>query len=98
MEVKVLGPGCPRCKKLYEEVQKAMQHAGLEGVSVQKALQHAGLEGVSVKKVEGISDIMAHGVMMTPALVIDGEVKSQGRVPETREIVQWLMTAKAKET
>jgi small redox-active disulfide protein 2 len=84
MEVKVLGPGCPRCKKLYEEVQKA--------------LQHAGLEGVSVEKVEGISDIMAHGVMMTPALVIDGEVKSQGKIPETREIVQWLMTAKAKET
>jgi len=84
MEVKVLGPGCPRCKKLYEEVQKA--------------LQHAGLEGVSIEKVEGIADIMAHGVMMTPALVIDGEVKSQGRVPETREIVQWLMTAKAKET
>jgi small redox-active disulfide protein 2 len=84
MEVKVLGPGCPRCKKLYEEVQKA--------------LQHAGLEGVSVEKVEGISDIMAHGVMMTPALVINGEVKSQGKVPEAREIVQWLMTAKAKET
>jgi small redox-active disulfide protein 2 len=84
MEVKVLGPGCPRCKKLYEEVQKA--------------LQHAGLEGVSVKKVEGISDIMAHGVMMTPALVINGEVKSQGKIPEAREIVQWLMTAKAKET
>jgi small redox-active disulfide protein 2 len=84
MEVKVLGPGCPRCKKLYEEVQKA--------------LQHTGLEGVSVKKVEAISDIMAHGVMMTPALVIDGEVKSQGKIPETREIVQWLMTARAKET
>jgi len=83
MEVKILGPGCPKCKKLYDEVQKAVQHAGLDGVSV--------------KKVEAISEIMAHKVMMTPALVINGEIKSQGKVPETHEIVEWLLAAKAKE-
>jgi len=83
MEVKVLGPGCPKCKKLYEEVQKAVAQAGLSGVSV--------------RKVEAIADIVAHGVMMTPALVVDGVVKSQGTIPESREIAQWLTTAAARE-
>lgn len=82
MEVKVLGPGCPKCKKLFEETQKAVAQAGLAGVEV--------------RKVERIDEIVAHGVMMTPALVVNGVVKSQGTIPEARDIAQWLVNEAAK--
>jgi hypothetical protein len=52
----------------------------------------AGLE-----KVEKIDEIMKYGVMMTPALVIDEEVKASGRIPNTAEMVSWLINAAAKE-
>jgi len=83
MEVKVLGTGCPKCKKLYEEVQKAIAAAGVNA---------------NVEKVEDIRKIMEHDVMMTPALVIAGEVKASGRVPQVSEIVQWIINAAAKES
>ena len=76
MEVKVLGTGCPKCKRLYEVTTEA--------------LKKAGLEGVRVEKVEDIKDIVAHGVMVTPALVVDGKVLSQGKVPDVAQIAAWL--------
>lgn len=82
MEVKVIGPGCPKCKKLYEETLKAVKQVGLEGVEV--------------RKVEKIEEIMAHGIMMTPALIINGVVRCQGSVPEARQIATWLTTEAAK--
>ena len=82
MEIKVLGTGCPRCKKLYEEAQKAIAQAGLEA---------------SLSKVEKIDEIMKYAVMMTPALVVAGEVKCAGRIPKVAEIVTWLMNAASKE-
>jgi small redox-active disulfide protein 2 len=81
MKVKVLGTGCPKCKKLYAEAEKAIAASG---------------QAVELEKVEKIEDIMKHGVMMTPALVVDGEVKTSGRIPAASEIVTWIMNALAK--
>jgi small redox-active disulfide protein 2 len=81
MKIKVLGTGCAKCKLLYAEAQKAVTASGV---------------GVELEKVEKIDDIMKYGVMMTPALVIDEQVKSSGRIPPAPEIVTWIMTAAAK--
>ncbi len=81
MNVKVLGTGCARCKQLYAEAQKAVQQAGV---------------AATLEKIEKIDEIMRFGVMMTPALVIEGEVKCAGRIPSAQEIVAWLTTAAAK--
>jgi small redox-active disulfide protein 2 len=80
MHVKVLGTGCAKCKKLYAEAEKAVAAAGV---------------AASLSKVEKIDDIMQFGVMMTPALVVDGEVKCSGRIPQVPEIVAWLTSAAA---
>ncbi len=79
MEIKVLGTGCAKCEQLYETTRTAVEQAGMD----------PGL----VAKVEDIDEILAHGVMMTPALVIDGEVKSTGRVPEGAQIAVWVVEA-----
>jgi len=83
IDVKVLGPGCSRCKQLYEEAQKAVAQAGVEA---------------SVSKVEKIDEITKYAVMMTPALVVAGEVKCAGRIPKVPEMVTWLMNAAMKES
>lgn len=72
MKIQVLGMGCPKCKKLYRAVEKAVEELGLEDVQLEK--------------VEKLSEISAMGVMMTPALAIDGEVPVAGRVPSVEEI------------
>jgi small redox-active disulfide protein 2 len=81
MKIKVLGPGCPKCKKLYIEAQKAVATSG---------------EKVDLEKVEKIDEIMKYGVMMTPALVLDEEVKASGRIPPSTEIALWITNAAAK--
>ncbi len=81
MQIKVLGTGCAKCKLLYGEAEKAIAAAGIP---------------IDLTKVERIDEIMKFGVMMTPALVLDGEVKASGRVPRSAEIVSWIMTAAAK--
>ncbi len=78
MEIKVLGPGCSKCKKLFSEAQAAAQRSG---------------QPVSVIKVEDVQAIMAHGVRQTPALVIDGLVRSTGRIPGADEIGGWIAQA-----
>ncbi len=82
MKVKVLGPGCARCKTLYGEAAKAIASLGLQA---------------DLEKVEKIEEIMAYRIMATPALVIDGEVKSAGRLPSAAEITSWLTSAAAKQ-
>jgi len=82
MKIKVLGTGCPKCRKLYAEAEKAVAASGVPA---------------ELKKVERIDDIMKYGVMMTPALVIDEEVKASGRIPPSSEIVTWIMNAAAKD-
>jgi small redox-active disulfide protein 2 len=81
MKIKVLGTGCAKCKLLYAEAQKAVTASGI---------------GAELEKVETLDEIMKYGVMMTPALVIDEQVKASGRIPPTSEIVAWLTTAAAK--
>lgn len=81
MEIKVLGTGCMKCEKLYAEAEQAIAHAGVPA---------------TLTKVEKLDEIMDYGVMMTPALVIDGEVKCSGRIAKAAEIVSWITTAAAK--
>jgi small redox-active disulfide protein 2 len=81
MKIQVLGTGCEKCKKLYAEAEKAVSASGIP---------------VELEKVENMADIMKFRVMMTPALVVDGEVKASGRIPSAPEIVSWIMTAVAK--
>lgn len=71
MLIQVLGPGCAKCKKTAEHVQQAVAESGAD---------------VLVEKIEQIDRIMAFGVMTTPALVIDGQVKITGRIPSVEEI------------
>ena len=83
MNVKVLGPGCQRCKKLYEETAKAIQQLGLTA---------------DLAKVEAMDEILKYRILATPGLVIDGEVKAAGRIPTQAEITTWLTTAAMKES
>lgn len=69
--IQVLGPGCPKCTRLAEAAEAAAKAAGVE---------------YTLEKVTDINAITALGVMMTPALVIDGEVKTVGKVPSAEEI------------
>ncbi len=82
MEIKVLGPGCARCLKLYEETRAALAEAGV---------------AASLSKVERLDEIMAYRVLMTPALVVDGEVKCAGRLPSRPELIAWLTAAAKRE-
>ena len=75
MKIQILGPGCQKCRKLYEEAEKAIESAGV---------------AADLEKVEKIEEIIQFGVMATPALVIDGEVKTSGRIPQCSEIISWL--------
>jgi len=74
-KVQILGTGCPKCKKLTENAEQAIKELGLE---------------CEIEKVSDINEIMSFGVMMTPALAIDGEVKVVGKVP-TPEAIQKLL-------
>jgi small redox-active disulfide protein 2 len=78
MEIKVLGPGCNNCKRLYAETEKALQQLGLEA---------------HLTKVEKIEEIIRFHVMSTPALVVNGTVRSSGRIPSQAELTNWLATA-----
>ena len=71
MKIEILGMGCPKCKKLYENVLAALKLAGKDA---------------EVVKVEDLEKITEYAVMTTPALVIDGEVKSAGKVVSPDEI------------
>ena len=75
MKIQILGVGCPKCKKLEQNARAAVEDLGVE---------------CDVEKVTDINDIMGFGVVMTPALVIDGEVKSVGRVLPPEEIKKML--------
>jgi len=75
MKIEILGTGCPRCKKVAELTEQAAKKLGIE---------------VEIIKVTDIKDIMNYGVMFTPALVINGKVKSAGKIPTIEEIKSWL--------
>jgi small redox-active disulfide protein 2 len=75
MKIEVLGPGCAKCRKLYENTRNAVKELNVQA---------------DIAKVEEIQKIINAGVMMTPALVIDGEVKSVGKVLSVVEIKKIL--------
>ncbi len=82
MKIKILGTGCPKCKKLYAEAEKAIASSGAQ---------------IVLEKVEKIEEIIRYGVMSMPGLVLDEEVKSSGRIPQSSEIASWISAA-AKST
>jgi len=75
MKIEILGTGCPKCKKLYENTAEAVKSAGIQA---------------EVVKVEDINAIMNSGVMITPAIAVDGEVKSAGKVLSVEDIKKLL--------
>ena len=76
MDIKILGTGCPNCQKLEAAVKQALAELKMEAV---------------VEKVTEVADIASYGVMSAPALVVDGEVKVSGRVPDQEEIKDLLL-------
>jgi len=74
-KIQILGTGCPKCKKLAENADEAAKDLGIE---------------CEIEKVTNINDIMGFGVMVTPALVVDGDVKVVGKVSSPDEIKKYL--------
>ncbi len=75
MEIKILGPGCPKCKQTEEIVRKTVAETGVDA---------------NVEKVSDLMKIAGYGVFGTPAVVVDGDVKSVGKVPTKEEITAWI--------
>ena len=75
MEIKVLGPGCPKCNEAEKIVKEALQESGKEA---------------AVEKVSDFQEIAKMGVFSTPAVVLDGEIKCVGKVPDKNEVLGWL--------
>jgi len=75
MRIEILGTGCPKCKTLEASARAAVESLGIEA---------------EIAKVEEILEITARGVMMTPALVVDGEVKSVGKVLTKDEVAKLI--------
>lgn len=73
--IQILGTGCPKCEKLKHNAEEAVKLAGVEAL---------------VEKITDIGQITSFGVMMTPAIAIDGEVKAMGHVLSPEEIKEWL--------
>jgi len=73
--IQILGTGCPKCKKLAENAEDAAEELGID---------------YEIEKVTHINEIMKFGVMMTPALAVDGQVKVVGKVPSPDQIKQML--------
>ena len=78
MEVKILGPGCPRCRRLEQLAHEAAAEAGVEATFI---------------KVTNMNEILAYPIAATPGLVINEEAKSSGRVPRKKEIIAWMKEA-----
>lgn len=74
-KIQILGTGCPKCKKLAENAETAAKELGIE---------------YKIEKVTDINEIMKFGVMLTPALVIDGQVKVSGKVLTVQNIKEML--------
>jgi small redox-active disulfide protein 2 len=75
MKIEILGTGCPKCKKLAENAETAVKELNSDA---------------EIIKVTKINEIMKYGVMITPALAIDGEVKSSGKVLSPEEIINLI--------
>lgn len=75
MEVKVLGPGCAKCKTTFQMIEKVIKENNLD---------------VKLTKVDDIMEMMSYNIMTTPAVVVDGEVKMKGQVPSESDVKRLL--------
>lgn len=75
MEVKVLGPGCAKCKTTFQVIEKVIKENNLD---------------VKLTKVDDIMKMMSYNIMTTPAVVVDGEVKMKGQVPSESDVKRLL--------
>jgi small redox-active disulfide protein 2 len=75
MEVKVLGPGCAKCKTTFQVIEKVIKENNLD---------------VKLTKVDDIMEMMSYNIMTTPAVVVDGEVKMKGQVPSESDVKRLL--------
>ncbi|MGD2205138.1 MAG: thioredoxin family protein [Anaerolineae bacterium] len=82
MEIKVLGPGCPNCKRLEKTVRRAVAEMGVQA---------------AVTKVTNMSDILSYDIVGTPGLVINEKVVSSGRIPSKAEVTTWVTNALVEE-
>jgi small redox-active disulfide protein 2 len=79
MKIQILGTGCPKCKKTYENVEKAVKELGI---------------CADLEKVEDLKAIMSFVILVTPALAIDGRVRTVGKVPSVDEVKKIISEAK----
>ncbi len=75
MEIKVLGPGCAKCSQAEKVVNEAVAESGVNA---------------QIEKISDTMEIAGYGVFGTPAIVINGEVKSVGKVPKKEQVISWL--------
>jgi len=71
MKIEVLGPGCPRCQATEKNVREAVSDLGIDA---------------EISKVQDIKEIMKYGILSTPGVVVDGEVKVSGKIPTVEEV------------
>lgn len=75
MEIKVLGTGCQKCEQTEQNIREAVAEAGISA---------------NIEKVSDLMEIAKYGVFGTPAVVVDGQVKSVGKIPKKEEIMAWI--------
>ena len=75
MDIKILGPGCPKCSQTEKIVKEAVVEAGVDA---------------RIEKVTDTMEIAGYGVFGTPAVVVDGEVKSVGKIPKKSDVKSWF--------
>ncbi|HII92981.1 MAG TPA: thioredoxin family protein [Methanosarcina sp.] len=75
MKIEILGTGCAKCKKTKEIIEKVLKETGVEA---------------EVVKVEDVEKILNYGVMVTPAVVVDGDLKTVGKTPDEKEVRKWI--------
>ena len=80
MEIKVLGPGCPKCGEVEKRVKNVLVELSI---------------AADVEKITDIKTMMSYGILGTPGLVINGKVKCAGRIPRLEEIKAWIQEAAA---
>lgn len=76
MKIKVLGPGCSKCKEAEKIVREAIAETSVD---------------VDVEKITDIMEIAGYGVLGTPAVIVDGDVKCVGKIPKKEDVKSWLM-------
>ena len=75
MDIKVLGPGCPKCQQTEKIVKEAVAEAGVDA---------------QIEKVTDTMEIAGYGVFGTPAVIVDGKVKSVGKIPKKQDVIGWI--------